>query len=296
MPPMPEYFRLLDDAELEPVRAWNETLVSTAWDEGLDPVDGALRGRIVYEFGGAAEVSDDHLRAMAAAALVESDASTLIVDGIPSSVPDRRDKTIQLAALEVDFENLRRFCATTDLVTATGDDPWLADSLADWPADARSILDPDFVDGWSMMSPLGRWAFGSYGSGDDNWIVGSQGFLNAYLDARPEVIYDVLLWMHGDGSFLASGSVTRPRKSIWRWISPVTVAHERNFGSHMKGALERFYPPDDAKWIWDVYVASDDAFEFPWSISWEDREEKLMQFFKADPEIARRLEEIWRGI
>jgi hypothetical protein len=295
---MPEDFRLLDGVELAQARDWYGELVSRTWDNGIVPVDGPLRGRVVFEFGGAADLTAGHINALQAGAAAVDESDTLIIDGIQAVVEDRVKKqkeTVELGVLRVDLGVLEAFCRSTDFEHSDGESWWEPDAIKDWPRAAREVLTPVFVDGWSMISAHGRWAFASFGSGDDNWLVGSQEFLDAYLAARPESIFDVLIWMHGDGSYLASGWVTRRRKSLWRWISPFVREFERAYEPHMRAALERFYPPADARWIWDTYVASDDANHFPTMISWEARESKLMEFFTADPAISERLEQIWRG-
>lgn len=295
---MSEEFRLLDGAELAQAREWYGELVSRDWDDGIVPVDGPLRGRIVFEFGGAADLTSGHLNALRAGAAAVSESKTRIIDGIQAVVEDRiknEKETIDLGVLSVELSVLEAFCASTDFGTSDGEHWWEPEAIKDWPRAAREVLTPVFVDGWSLISTRGSWAYASYGSGEDNWIVGSQAFLDAYLEARPEAIFDVLIWMHGDGSFLASGRVTRRRESIWRWISPFVSEYERAYEPHMQGALERFYPPEDARWIWDTFVASHEANHFPTFISWEGREAKVMGFLTADPGIAERLEQIWRG-
>jgi hypothetical protein len=256
---MPDYFRVLEGAELEKASAVRENLVRKPWDDGIVPVDGEIRGRCVFEFGAIDELDLDHLLGLIAGADRIGESTVLICDD---------------GVVEVELKRLKNFCETTDLSMGSGEDWHVPDALADWPEPAKQALTPIFVDGWALVSPAGKWSFASYGAGDDNFIIGTQAFLDAYAERRPEVAYDVLLWMHGDGSFIFS---------------------DRDYTKHAKGTLERFYRPDDAKWIWDTWVESRRALDLRPLSDWAGRATKLIEHFKSDQAIGARLSQIWRG-
>jgi hypothetical protein len=136
---------------------------------------------------------------------------------------------------------------------------------ADWPdyvkyaADesaATEVFEQVVPDHLFCFSDSRKWAFADIHMLDEGEMVGSIDFMSAYRSAFPDVIYDVLRWMHGDGSHLFEESKRVPAANGWRKVFGGSTELVWNPDRYIRPYLEVLYSSHDVDWLISLYEES----------------------------------------
>lgn len=272
MQSLPEGFRELYGGEL--------VVAKDLWREMVDALEVGGPGlsklpltqkRIAYQdvFGA------DHIRALAAAATMIGDDKCLIVGDVVSGI----------AALEV----------TWDAYLAYADRP--AGAPRDIESDgARALIDQSIPGHLVCCSPRGAWGFLDTYFLDHGDMAGSPDFMRTYRESNPDVIFDPLRWMHGDGNYLLVEwkSVPRAPGLRGRFTRRERVAHY-SFDRFVRRYLEDFYGEEAASWLHELFLATNEWSEVEQGVgeAWEPFDARLTSALREQEGVEDKLRHIW---
>lgn len=140
-----------------------------------------------------------------------------------------------------------------------------------------------------------EWAFADIYLLDEGEMVGSGEFMNTYRSAFPEVVYDVLRWMHGDGSYLFQESKRVPAASGWRKIFGGSNELVWNPDRYIRPYLEIMYSREDTDWLISLYEESRTWPGIPQGTfeAFEPFSERLVEAVREREDYEDRLIKIW---
>lgn len=237
--------------------------------------------RIVYEIGGLWSLPVDHVEAITAAASDQGETHAFVHH--PNAGCD---------LVEVDLRLLTDFLAVACWRSDEGDISVEPDH--GWPPEVISVLEPLFVDEWSMFSTSGNWIFASFMAGDENAMAGSAEFMDRYMSLRPQVVRDCVTWSIGDGAFHAD-SEWPPYTSLPWWKRIARSSRRRSDqtfrGSYLEAYLREFYSPESTQEIWGICERAD-ALGAALKRNMEP-DARFDLLVESDPGVMSGLNEIW---
>ncbi len=294
---MPDGFRLLEGEELAAAeRAYSDVVPALVADEDHGRYEYT---RIVYERGGLADADPEHFRAITAGAVAVGDETALICDFTAPETGERVAE-MEFSALEVNLAGLAAYLETEPFRRTSGKAGWEIAETRDWPVAAQQIVDPHFVDEWTVLSP-GKWCWMDQIATESCLLTCDRVFLEGYRGARPDVINDPIRFLHGDGYEMVS-EITVERVPAPGWRGRIglksTVAHAKPvFSSSAREYLEPMYGEDGARRIFEIYMATlavvPERSDYR---TWDEKEAAIDSAIASEPDFQAELKVLWSGV
>lgn len=239
MPELPTGFVELTGAELVAAEeSWNHFFdVFDSGSKVAKPPGTPDLHRIVYRD----EFDPNHARALRTASQARGEDSCVVA----------MDSFTGFVAVRADWSDYEQYAGDEDAVE-------LLEGAA-----VTEIFDQMSPAHLFCFSDSREWAFADIYLLDHGEMVGSREFMATYRAAFPDVIYDALRWMHGDGSYLFEESKRVPAASGWRKIFGGSTELVWNPDRYIRPYLEAMYSRDDADWLISVYEESRSWPEIP---------------------------------
>lgn len=149
---------------------------------------------------------------------------------------------------------------------------------------------------YCLYSADGRWISVSWDSNDFYALGGSDAFMDAYVNNRPEAPDDVVTWLSSLGSVFVTWAPVRgwrrPRGPRFLRKLMTRVEYEDRFeGSPTELFLSRLYGPSVAAELWEIHLEMESMSTSFVGDAWRD----LAQLKQQRPELESRLLDIWNG-